>query len=336
MRRRPVSDEVLGERLNALVATFDLSTIEPDPLQLVRQYDNPLDQEIAGLLAAAFAYGRADIVVRNVGDVLERMAPSPYLYLRSFQAGEGRRRFRGFAHRFHKTADLVTLLQRISSVLRRHGSLGALFGECYRADDPDIGPSLERFVTALWSGGLQPADRAAKPRFGVRRLAAAFARLPRKRSQATARQGASRSQSPGGGNRARTADAPTPSLRYLLTSPADGSACKRMNLYLRWMVRRTAPDLGLWTFVDPAKLVMPLDTHVHRITSFLGLGSRRTADWKAARALTDRLARFDPSDPVRFDFAICRLGILDLCSRRRQKANCDVCLLRPACRFPVV
>ena len=124
-------------------------------------------------------------------------------------------------------------------------------------------------------------------------------------------------------------------LRFLLTSPDDGSACKRMNLYLRWMVRRTSPDLGLWTFVDPAKLVVPLDTHVHRIATFLGLNRRKTADWKAARALTDRLARFDRADPVRYDFALCRLGILDLCSRRRRKENCDVCLLRDVCRFPL-
>ncbi|MGH3522476.1 MAG: DUF2400 family protein, partial [Mycobacterium sp.] len=121
----------------------------------------------------------------------------------------------------------------------------------------------------------------------------------------------------------------------LLTSPADGSACKRLNLFLRWMVRRTSPDLGLWTFVDPAKLVMPLDTHIHRIATFLGLGRRKSADWKAARAITDRLATFNPEDPVRYDFALCRLGILDLCSRRRRKENCDVCLLRDVCRFPV-
>ena len=124
-------------------------------------------------------------------------------------------------------------------------------------------------------------------------------------------------------------------LHYLLSSPADGSACKRMNLFLRWMVRRTPPDLGLWTFVDPAKLVIPLDTHVHRIATFLGLNDRKTPDWKAARAITDRLSKFDTADPIRYDFAICRLGILDLCSRRRRKENCDVCLLRDVCRFPV-
>ena len=101
------------------------------------------------------------------------------------------------------------------------------------------------------------------------------------------------------------------------------------------MVRRAPPDLGLWTFVDPAKLVMPLDTHIHRISTFLGLSERKSADWKAARAITDRLAVFDAADPVRYDIALCRPGILDLCSRKRHKENCDVCLLRDVCRFPV-
>lgn len=285
--RHPVGQNLLHERLDALVATFDVSTIEPDPLQLVLRYHDPLDQEVAGIVAAAFAYGRADIIVANIGVVLARMTPSPYRYLASFDREEATRRFAGFAHRFHKTPELVAFLERIAAAIGAHGSLGALFRECYDGRDPDIGPSLARFVRVLWSGGLQaaaPLDRA---------------------------------------------------LRYLLSSPADGSACKRMNLFLRWMVRRTSPDLGLWDFVDPAKLVVPLDTHVHRIATFLGLNRRKTADWKAARALTDRLARFDRSDPVRYDFALCRLGILDLCSRKKKKENCDVCQLRDVCRFPL-
>ncbi|HEX6100797.1 MAG TPA: TIGR02757 family protein [Thermoanaerobaculia bacterium] len=277
-RRKPVRAELLGRRLDELVATFDISTIEPDPLQLVLRFDDPLDQEVAGLIAAAFAYGRADTIVANMGVVLSRMKPSPFRYLQTFDAREAGRRFAGFAHRFHKTPELVAFLQALANVVREHGSLGALFEKCYDADAPDIGPSLSRFVTAV------STDKA---------------------------------------------------LRYLLTDPEDGSACKRMNLYLRWMVRRTAPDLGLWTFVDPAKLVVPLDTHVHRIATFLGLLDRKSGDWKSARALTDNLARFDAADPVRYDFALCRLGILDLCSRKQKKENCDVCLLREVCRFPV-
>lgn len=280
-RRKPVADALLRERLNALVETFDIATITPDPLELVLRHDDPRDQEIAGLIAAAFAYGRAETVVANAGLVLRRMTPSPYAYLATFDPAEARKRFAGFAHRFHKTRDLVLFLQMIAEALRAHESLGALFHRSYNASDADIGPSLTRFVTALRNG----RDDAA--------------------------------------------------LRYLLTSPDDGSACKRMNLYLRWMVRRTSPDLGLWTFVDPGQLVMPVDTHIHRIATFLGLNDRKSADWRAARAITDALARFDPTDPVRYDFALCRLGILDLCSRAQKKESCDVCQLRDVCRFPV-
>lgn len=273
--RRPVRREILRERLDALAAAFDISTIAPDPLQLVLRYDAPRDQEVAGLLAAAFAYGRADIVVTNIGGVLDRMAPSPFAYVAKFDRDRALEDFAGFSHRFHKTPDLVNLLERIATVIGLHGSLGELFRLCYDAEDDDIGPSLTRFVETLGSD-------------------------------------------------------------YLLTSPRDGSACKRMNLFLRWMVRRTPPDLGIWDFVDPAKLVVPLDTHVHRITTFLGLNDRKTPDWKAARSITDRLAQFNRQDPIRYDFAICRLGILDRCSRKRRKENCDVCLLRDVCRFPVV
>lgn len=279
-RRKPVRTEVLQEKLDALVETFDVSTIEPDPLQLVLRYSKPRDQEVAGLIAAAFAYGRAETIVANIGVVLTRMKPSPYAYLKAFDRDEATRRFAGFAHRFHKTPELVELLALLARVIREHGSLAALFEKCYDSNDADIAASLSRFVSAININD----DKA---------------------------------------------------IRYLLTSPEDGSACKRMNLYLRWMVRRTPPDVGIWSFVDPAKLVMPVDTHIHRIATFLGLSDRATADWKAARRITDNLARLDPSDPVRYDFALCRLGILDLCSRKRRKENCDVCLLRDVCRFPV-
>ena len=285
--KRPVRQEILHARLDALVATFDLSTITPDPLELVLRYCDPLDQEVAGLIAAAFAYGRADIIVANIGRVLDRMQPSPFAYLANFDADRAASDFAGFSHRFHKTPELVGLFDRIARAIAKYGSLRELFRRCYRDADEDIGPSLTRFVDEI----LDPRD-------------------------------------PGPGTRDKA-------MRYLLTSPSDGSACKRMNLFLRWMVRRTPPDLGIWDFVAPSMLVVPLDTHVHRITTFLGLNNRKTGDWKAAREITNRLAAFDRTDPIRYDFAICRLGILDRCSRKRRKENCDVCLLRDVCRFPV-
>src|SRR5438067_11898338 len=157
--KRPVSTEMLRERLDALVATFDISTITPDPLELVLRYNDPRDQEVAGLLAAAFAYGRADIVVANVGGVLDRMGPSPFAYVSKFNRARGMRDFAGFAHRFHKTPELVALLQRISVAKKKHGPLGELFRSCYDARDEDIGASLTRFVDILGSDYLLTSPR---------------------------------------------------------------------------------------------------------------------------------------------------------------------------------
>lgn len=278
--------ELLSARLDDLVRTFDVTTISPDPLELVLRYSKPRDQEIAGLLAAAFAYGRADIVVRNVGGVLEQMGESPHAFLKSFDRRHARSLFGDFSHRFQKTPELLDLLSAIALTLERHQTLE----DAFVAEDPgggDVGGALAGFTSRLVrSRRLTPARRRA--------------------------------------------------LSYLLPSPADGSACKRMNLFLRWMVRRTEPDLGIWKRVSPARLVIPLDTHVHRISHFLGLTERRSADWRTAREITDRLQQFDPLDPVRYDFAICRLGILDLCSRQRRRENCEQCLLRDVCRFPVI
>src|SRR5690349_14990604 len=143
---RPVRGEALKSRLDALVETFDVSTIAPDPLQLVLRFDDPLDQEVAGLVAAAFAYGRAETIVANIGAAIAKMKPSPYRYLQTFDRAEASRRFAGFVHRFHKTPDLVAFLECLAKVIAEHGSLGALFEECYDASDADIGPTLARFV----------------------------------------------------------------------------------------------------------------------------------------------------------------------------------------------
>ncbi len=95
----------------------------------------------------------------------------------------------------------------------------------------------------------------------------------------------------------------------LLALPERGSACKRLHLYLRWMVRRDEVDLGPWTRVSPAKLVVPVDTHMHRISRIFGLTQRKQADIRTALEITAGFRRFAPDDPVKYDFAITRVGI---------------------------
>ncbi len=120
---------------------------------------------------------------------------------------------------------------------------------------------------------------------------------------------------------------------FLLPRPREGSACKRPLLFLRWVVRPDdGTDLGLWKSVDRRRLLVPLDTHVHRIAYWLGLTARRTASWEAAEEVTASLRRYDPADPVRFDFALAHLGILRDCPRRPVEEKCARCPLRPWCR----
>lgn len=94
-----------------------------------------------------------------------------------------------------------------------------------------------------------------------------------------------------------------------LPSPAHGSACKRLNLFLRWMVRRDAVDPGGWVDVPPSKLLVPLDTHMLRISRALRLTRRKRADIRTAQEVSAAFRRFSPEDPVRYDFALTRLGI---------------------------
>ena len=120
-------------------------------------------------------------------------------------------------------------------------------------------------------------------------------------------------------------------LAYFFPRPSDGSACKRLNLYLRWMVRRDRIDFGLWQGVDRSKLVVPLDTHVIRVGQCLGLTTYRSPGWPMARQITQALRRYDPEDPVKYDFSLCHLGMQNSCGFNQPKADRD-CPLRGACR----
>ncbi len=119
---------------------------------------------------------------------------------------------------------------------------------------------------------------------------------------------------------------------YLLADPAQGGACKRLNLFLRWMIRGPDPiDTGLWNQLPTHKLVMPLDTHIVRISTYLGLTSRKTANWKMAKEIAQNLKNLSPQDPLRYDFALCHLGISGACPNKRDYAICQQCPIEAVC-----
>ena len=123
------------------------------------------------------------------------------------------------------------------------------------------------------------------------------------------------------------------SFKHLLPHAAGGSACKRVHLWLRWMVRPAdGVDLGLWRGVPASRLLVPVDTHILRIARNLGFTRRATHSLAASREITAVLRAVRPEDPVLYDFALCRLGILQACPTRGNPAACAPCELRGVCR----
>jgi uncharacterized protein (TIGR02757 family) len=123
-------------------------------------------------------------------------------------------------------------------------------------------------------------------------------------------------------------------VSYFFPRPSAGSACKRLNLFLRWMVRRDEIDLGVWTRLSPARLVVPLDTHVIRLGRCLRLTRYTSPGWKMASEITGSLRDIDPLDPVRYDFALCHVGMMNACGFGKSQRDTQ-CPLKGLC-YPTV
>lgn len=256
-RATPERLAFLAERFEDLYRRYNRPEfVDPDPVSVVRGFTDPLDREVAGVIASSLAYGRASQIVTSARRVLDKMQGSP----RDFLLGSNDRAIRevceGFRHRFTDSRDLSDLLFSVRKALREWGSLENLF-------DSGIHCSAEKAL-----GGLASLS------------------------------GALRSSSAG---------------RYntLLPDLALGSACKRYHLFLKWMVRRDSIDPGGWECIAPADLMIPLDTHMQRICSGLGLVSRKNADQQAVIEVTRAFRVIRPEDPARYDFALTRFGIRD-------------------------
>jgi uncharacterized protein (TIGR02757 family) len=122
-----------------------------------------------------------------------------------------------------------------------------------------------------------------------------------------------------------------PGVCYFFPRPSAGSACKRLNLYLRWMVRRDEIDLGAWSSVSASQLIVPLDTHVIRLGRCLRLTKYVSPGWRMAADITRALRALDPADPVRFDFSLCHVGMMGACGDGRPQGNAQ-CPLKGQCR----
>lgn len=255
----PVYDPAIA----AFLADIHSSCSQPgrlrrDPLAVVAAYPDPLDREVAGILASTLAFGSVDLILRACDAALAPLGREPRKALLSMDEAAIAETWAGFQYRYCFSRDIVALLVGTRRALLEAGSLQALF----LAGDPggaDIVAATGAFVRSLRALGKGPGP-------GIR--------------------------------------------PNLLPDPAGASACKRLFLFLRWMVREDGVDPGGWKGVDPSRLVVPMDTHMARVSSErLHFIPRPKADLKSALAVTAAFRLYAPEDPVKYDFALTRPGI---------------------------
>ena len=234
-----------------------------DPVSFVHRFSGNADREIAGFIAAQFAYEKIGLFMDFLERLFRAMDGSPARFVEAGQWDA----LKGFYYRLHKDSDIVTLFEVLKDILSDHGTFGAMFRSLYTGDTRE----------AIW-------------------------RIREKYLH---------------GND-----------RLLFFFPRSGSAGpqKRWNMYLRWMVRKDAVDIGIWDFIDPADLTMPLDTHVYKIGKCVGWITGNTPSFRAARQVTEALKRYSPSDPLKYDFFLCHgVGILAGCTGKRTKKCKETC-----------
>jgi uncharacterized protein (TIGR02757 family) len=249
--------------------------IEKDPVSIPHRYTKKQDIEIAGFFAAVFSWGNRTTIIAKSKELMQLMDNAPFDFIINHQE-QDLKKFLQFKHRTFNTTDLLYFIQ----FLRGHykGEITASIS------DRMIGAPNDRNVISLESAftiGLDASSENIKT--GLINFYRYFFSLQ---------------------------DAPARTAKHVST-PERKSACKRLNMFLRWMVRQDehGVDFGIWQTISPAQLICPLDVHVVRVARRFGLLTRNNADWQAAEELTFNLKRLDPSDPVKYDYALFGLGI---------------------------
>ncbi len=288
----------LKHHLDAFLEGFQKNRhVIHDPVRQVRRYDDPRDREVAGLITSALSYGNVKIILASVERALSFLGPHPAEAVAAFHPQTDMKRLRGFYHRFNTGRDLAVFFWMVRRALEDFGSIENAFLSGLSGVTTDAADAMDTGAAMHHFSNLMLG-------FGHERFY------------------------PKGELARRTA------VRFFLPTPMDGSACKRMNLYLRWMVRRDdGVDCGVWTGLTPRSLVIPLDTHIARISSYIGLTERKSPGWAMALDITRQLRALDSEDPLQYDFALCHLGIAGDCPRKRNLQKCANCPILPVCRL---
>lgn len=262
--------------------------IEDDPIVIPHQFSLQQDIEIIGFFAAVLAWGLRKTIISKCRDLIERMDGKPYDFVVNHKQSD-LKALLGFKHRTFNDTDLLHFIRFFKHHYSHYNSLEEAF--IPRVPDGEFRDEYIEFQSGdeivVESSSACFLNKLTRPPLSVEdalnHFKAYFFNME---------------------------DSPARTKKHV-SSPLQNSTCKRLNMFLRWMVRDDdkGVDFGLWNKIKPDALICPCDVHVDRVARKLGLIERKQTDWKTALELTENLKAFDPKDPVKYDFALFGLGV---------------------------
>lgn len=268
----------LKDFLDAKVAQYNRADfIKNDPVCIPHLFNKKQDIEIMGFWAATLAWGQRVTIINKCKELIALMDGAPYDFIINHEEPDLKKLLH-FKHRTFNDIDTLYFISFFRHHYERFDSLEDAFilsEGVILSPSKDVGKAYPR--TLRQAQGDNPVENA------LNHFRAYFFSLD---------------------------DSPHRTKKHV-SSPSQKSTCKRLNMFLRWMVRKdnNGVDFGIWNRIKPADLIMPCDLHVDRVARQLKLISRKQTDWQTAVELTEKLREFDPHDPVKYDFALFGLGI---------------------------
>lgn len=261
--------------------------IESDPISIPHRFTKKEDIEIIGFFAAMLAWGQRKTILNKCTDLIERMDGSPYDYIINHQE-EDLKSLLGFKHRTFNDTDLLYFVSFFKHHYSHYSSLEEAFIPTVKQSE-----FREEYLDFQTEESIELSSSACLLQNLRREPVVIEDALNHFRSYFFSLD-----------------DYPLRTRKHV-SSPQQKSTCKRLNMFLRWMVRKDnkGVDFGIWTKLSPASLICPCDVHVDRVARKLGLISRKQTDWLTAIELTQNLRQLDSKDPVKYDFALFGLGV---------------------------
>jgi uncharacterized protein (TIGR02757 family) len=289
--------------------------LEDDPIQIPHRFSSKEDIEISGFFSAIMAWGQRKSIIKSSNELLNRMDNAPFDFVLNFEKSD-ERVFQGFVHRTLNSEDILFILNRFQSLYKQGKSIETAFG---------LNPNQDTLISSKIS-----SDYSNKTTISKEKIVELESKTDIHGKLITGTNSSQGLDSPIIYNES---DSPiiyrehqvrnsisnfydwmfefgeTRTKKHI-SDPRKKSACKRFNMYLRWMVREDdGLDFGIWKSIQPSELMMPLDVHVLRMTEKLEIASNIKGNWDGCEKLTGIFREIHPSDPTLFDFALFGLGV---------------------------